>query len=83
MVTETVQEGAALDRALELAERLGSLPPLAARVAKAATDAAAGAPRDAGLLIERYGYAMLAQTADADEAAKAFIEKREPRFEGR
>jgi enoyl-CoA hydratase/carnithine racemase len=83
VVTEVVDEGGALDRALELAERLASLPPLAVRVAKAATDAAGGAPREAGLLIERYAYAMLAQTADADEAAKAFIEKREPRFQGR
>jgi len=83
VVSEVVEEGAALDRALEMAERLATLPPLAVRVAKAATDAAAGASRDAGLLIERYGYAMLAQTADADEAAHAFIDKREPRFQGR
>jgi len=83
VVTEVVQGGSALDRALEMAERLAALPPLAVRVAKAATDAAAGAPREAGLLIERYGYAMLAQTADADEAANAFIQKREPRFQGR
>jgi enoyl-CoA hydratase/carnithine racemase len=83
VVSEVVDAGAAPDRAWEMAARLASLPPLAARVAKAATDAAAGAPREAGLLIERYGYAMLAQTADADEAARAFIEKREPRFEGR
>ena len=78
-----VEEGAALERAMEMADRLADLPPLAVRVAKAATDAAAGAPREAGLLIERYGYAMLAQTADASEAATAFIEKREPRFRGR
>jgi enoyl-CoA hydratase/carnithine racemase len=83
VVSEVADEGGALGRAMEMADRLAALPPLAVRVAKAATDAAAGAPRDAGLLIERYGYAMLAQTADADEAAKAFIEKREPRFQGR
>lgn len=82
VVTECVDEGGALDRALEMAERLAALPSLAVRVAKAATDAAAGSPREAGLLIERYGYAMLAQTADAEEAAQAFIEKREPRFQG-
>jgi 1,4-dihydroxy-2-naphthoyl-CoA synthase len=34
-------------------------------------------------LIERFGYGMLAQTQDAEEAANAFVEKREPRFEGR
>jgi enoyl-CoA hydratase/carnithine racemase len=83
VVAEIAEEGGALDRALEVAERVAGLPPLAVRVAKAATDAAASAPRDAGLLIERYGYAMLAQTADADEAARAFVEKREPRFRGR
>jgi enoyl-CoA hydratase/carnithine racemase len=33
--------------------------------------------------IERLAYGMLAQTADADEAARAFSEKREPHFRGR
>ena len=78
-----VGEGEAIDTALGWAARLAARPPLAVRVAKAATDAAAEAPRDAALQIERTAYAMLAQTADADEAAAAFIEKREPRFEGR
>ena len=39
--------------------------------------------REAGLLVERLGYGMLAQTADAREAATAFTEKRAPRFAGR
>jgi hypothetical protein len=34
-------------------------------------------------MIERLGYGMLAQTADAREAALAFTQKRAPRFEGR
>ena len=83
VVNEVVAGSGALPRAMEMAERFAGLPPIAVRAAKAATDAAAGAPREAALLIERYGYAMLAQTADADEAARAFIEKREPRFQGR
>ena len=44
---------------------------------------AAAASRDAGLLVERLAYGLLAQTADAREAAAAFTEKRPPRFEGR
>ena len=50
-----------------------------------ALDAALDRPevRDAGLLIERLGYGMLAQTADAREATAAFTERRPPRFEGR
>jgi len=83
VVTEAVPDGAALDRALEIARRLAGLPPLAVAVAKQAVDAMADASRDAGLLVERLGYGLLAQTADAREAAVAFTEKRPPRFEGR
>ena len=83
VVTEVVDEGEALATALAWASELAAKPPLAVRVAKAATDAAGEASREAALQIERTAYAMLAQTADADEAARAFIEKREPRFEGR
>jgi enoyl-CoA hydratase/carnithine racemase len=83
LVTEVVGSGAALERALETARRLAGLPPLAVSVAKQAVDAMAEGSRDAGLLIERLGYGLLAQTADAAEAAAAFTEKRPPRFRGR
>jgi enoyl-CoA hydratase/carnithine racemase len=83
LVTEVTDDGAALDRALEVAGRLAELPPLAVAVTKQAIDVMAEASRDAGLLIERLGYGMLAQTADAAEAATAFAEKRPARFTGR
>jgi enoyl-CoA hydratase/carnithine racemase len=83
MVTEVADPGAALERALAMAERLAGLPPLAVAVAKQAIDAMGEASRDAGLLVERLGYGLLAQTADAREAAAAFSEKRPARFEGR
>ncbi len=83
LVTEVAPEGRALARALELARELAALPPLAVEVARRAAEAVAGAPRDAALLIERLGYGLLAQTRDAREAADAFLERREPRFEGR
>jgi len=73
LVTEVVAEGKALERALELAARLAELPALAVAVAKEAAEAAAGSSRDAGLLIERLAYAMLAQTEDAQAAADAFV----------
>jgi enoyl-CoA hydratase/carnithine racemase len=63
-------------RALELAAGLASLPPLAVTVAKQAIDAMPEASRQAGLLVERLGYGLLAQTADARGAATAFTEKR-------
>jgi enoyl-CoA hydratase/carnithine racemase len=83
LVTEVVPDGGGLDRALELATGLAELPPLAATVAKQALDAMPESSRDAGLLIERLGYGLLAQTTDAAEAATAFTEKRPPRFRGR
>jgi enoyl-CoA hydratase/carnithine racemase len=59
LVTEVA--GDARARALELAHRLAELPPAAVAVAKAAIDAAADVPRNAALLIERLGYAVLSQ----------------------
>ena len=82
-VTEVVPAGAARDRAIEVARRIADLPPLAVRVAKQAIDATAESPRHAALMVERLAYMALSQTHDADEAARAFVEKREPRFEGR
>jgi enoyl-CoA hydratase/carnithine racemase len=82
-VTEVVPAGTALERALELARTIAALPPLAVRVAKQAIDATAESPRHAALIVERLAYMALSQTHDADEAARAFVEKREPRFEGR
>jgi enoyl-CoA hydratase/carnithine racemase len=83
LVTETVPEGAALERALELAERLAALPRLAVALAKQTIDAMPESSREAGLTLERLAYGLLAQTEDAREAADAFAEKREPRFRGR
>jgi enoyl-CoA hydratase/carnithine racemase len=72
LVTEVVETGKALDRALEVAARLAALPREAVAVTKQAIDAAAAAPRDAALLIERLAYAALAQTRAAQDAAAGF-----------
>jgi enoyl-CoA hydratase/carnithine racemase len=83
LVTEVVPEGGALDRALELSDRIAGLPPIAVAVAKQALDCMPESSREAGLALERLAYGLLAQTEDADEAAAAFTEKRAPRFTGR
>jgi enoyl-CoA hydratase/carnithine racemase len=83
LVTRLAPAGEALDHALAIARRIAGQPSLAVAVAKQAIDAMAESSRDAGLLVERLGYGLLAQTADAREAAAAFTEKRPPRFEGR
>jgi enoyl-CoA hydratase/carnithine racemase len=72
VVTEVVEPGKALERALEMAVRLAALPRDALAVTKQAIDAAAVAPREAALLIERLAYAALAQTQAAHDAAAGF-----------
>lgn len=77
LVTEVVPEGAALERALELAERLSAQPRLAVSIAKQAIDRMPETSRDAGLALERLAYGLLAQTDDARAAAHAFGENRQ------
>jgi enoyl-CoA hydratase/carnithine racemase len=83
LVTEVVDDGTEVARALEMAERLASLPALAVSTITSLADSMAESSRDAAILLERLAYGMLAQTGDAQEAANAFVEKREPRFTGR
>jgi len=76
LVTEVVHAGSAVERALELARHLASLPPLAVSVTKEAIDAMGDSSRDASLLIERLAYAALAQTEDARAGLDAFASRR-------
>ncbi len=72
-----------LDRALELAERIAGMPPLAVRAAKAAVRAADELPLSEGLELERQAFFDLFATADQKEGMAAFAEKRPPRWTGR
>jgi enoyl-CoA hydratase/carnithine racemase len=72
LLTDLVEEGHALERALALGDRIAALPALAVEVAKQAVDTMPDASRAAGLAIERLAYGMLAQTAAAQEAAENF-----------
>jgi enoyl-CoA hydratase/carnithine racemase len=64
LVTEVVDEGRARERALELARQLAGLPRLAVSLTKQAIDVMPEASREAGILLERLAYGMLAQTED-------------------
>jgi len=76
VVTEVVPGGQALPRALELAQQVAALPPLAASAAKQAANAIAESSREAGVLIERLAYAALAQTDEAKAAGEAFGDRK-------
>jgi enoyl-CoA hydratase/carnithine racemase len=57
-------------------------PPLAYAAAKSAL-AAADRPLEEGLRVEREAFVALFATRDQEEGMRAFLDKREPRFEGR
>jgi enoyl-CoA hydratase/carnithine racemase len=74
LLTEAVAAGAALERALELARSLAELPALAVSLTKQAIDAMPEASREAGILIERLAYGMLAQSEAARSRAESWSE---------
>jgi enoyl-CoA hydratase/carnithine racemase len=65
LVTEVVEEGGALERAVELARRLAELPRHAVSVTKRVIDVLPESSHAAGLELERLAYGMLAQTDEA------------------
>jgi enoyl-CoA hydratase/carnithine racemase len=75
IVTELVPAGKALDRALECAAELATLPPLAVETIKRAADLIPESSREAAMLIERLGYAALAQTEEATSAVDEFTRR--------
>lgn len=73
----------ALADAVELARKVASRAPLAARVAKSAVLHAQDSPLEHGLAFERHSFYMLFGTEDQKEGVEAFLDKREPRWKGR
>jgi enoyl-CoA hydratase/carnithine racemase len=72
-----------LDEAMALARTVAAQPPIAARLAKQAVIAAEETALSAGLETERRLYELAMATEDRVEGMRAFVEKREPRFEGK
>ena len=83
LVNEVVDTDGWLEAALELARSVATQPPIAARLGKQAVLAAEETTLAAGLESERRLYELAMATEDRVEGMKAFLEKREPRFEGR
>jgi enoyl-CoA hydratase/carnithine racemase len=83
LVNRVVAADEWLEGAMELARTVAAQPPIAARLAKQAIIAADETALSAGLETERRLYELAMATEDRVEGMRAFIEKREPRFEGR
>jgi enoyl-CoA hydratase/carnithine racemase len=83
LVNRVVGKGAWLTEAIELARTVAERPPLALRLAKRAVLAAQETGLAAGLVAERELFDEAMATEDRVEGMNAFLEKREPRFQGR
>jgi enoyl-CoA hydratase/carnithine racemase len=83
LVNAVVAAGGWLKAAMELAQEVAERPPIAARLAKQAVLVAEETALSAGLENERRLYELAMATDDRVEGMNAFLEKREPTFEGK
>jgi enoyl-CoA hydratase/carnithine racemase len=82
LVNRVVADGRWLEEAIALAQTVAERPPIAARLAKQAVLAAEETALSAGIEHERRLYELAMATEDRVEGMTAFLEKREPKFEG-
>ena len=83
LVNRVADDEGWLEEAMDLARAVAAQPPIAARLAKQAVLAAEETALTAGLDHERRLYELAMATEDRVEGMRAFLEKREPKFEGR
>jgi enoyl-CoA hydratase/carnithine racemase len=83
LVCKVAKDGYWLEDAMALAKTIAERPPIATRLAKQAVLAAEETALSAGLENERRLYELAMATDDRVEGMKAFLEKRDPKFEGR
>jgi len=83
LVNKVVPDGRWLEEAMALAATVAKQPPIAARLAKQAVLVAEETALSPGIENERRLYELAMATEDRVEGMTAFLEKREPRFEGK
>jgi enoyl-CoA hydratase len=82
LVSEVVKVEDLLLRAVEKADAMTKVAPLATVELLRLVDVAGDATLEEGLTLEQEALARLRRTGDAIEGITAFVEKREPRFQG-
>lgn len=82
MVNELCEPGTVVERALAVAERMAACAPLAVRQAKKAIHHGLQTDLNKGYRFELEAWYRLLDTQDRQEGVAAFVEKRQPRFQG-
>ena len=83
LVARVVEHDRLMGEAMEAAEKIASMAPLAAIANKEAVEAAFETTLDTGIKYERRLFHMIAGTEDKVEGMRAFVEKRTPEWKGR
>jgi enoyl-CoA hydratase len=82
LVAEVVPDDQVFSRALEMAQKIAQMPPLAVMAVKDVLLGGLDASLDTGLMLERKAFDLLFDTDDQKEGMRAFIEKRRPSYKG-
>ena len=83
LAARVVPQELLLDEAIRLGKELAQRPPISVRLAKEAITRASEGRVDDGIDFERKAFYLLFATQDAHEGMHAFVEKRQPKYEGR
>jgi len=83
LVSEVVPDDELMTRATALALEIAALPPLAAEQIKEVAMLGEDIPLSSALALERKAFQLLFSTQDQKEGMRAFLDKRQPKFEGR
>jgi enoyl-CoA hydratase/carnithine racemase len=82
LVREIFPQAELLGRVREVAKAIAERAPLAVRAAKRAMVEGLATNRDAAAAIEQLSFSTLFNTQDMREGTRAFVEKRDPNFNG-
>jgi enoyl-CoA hydratase len=83
LVSRVVPQELIVDEAVRIGKQLADKPPISVRLAKEAVTHAFEGRVDDGIELERKLFYLLFATQDAHEGMRAFIDKRQPQYEGR
>jgi enoyl-CoA hydratase len=83
LVNKVLPQEELMDKAMDLAKKIASRPPLAVRFAKEAVNRSQEGDAASGFALESYLHALSCTTEDKKEGVSAFLEKRKGKFKGK